>query len=502
VAGTQAKNSIQALHVEDDMKGRVASIVAALAGLLVVPAEAQDTALGPLVELSRPNAVAGCDTGFNAFGSFPLDDATETFVAVNPIHPNNIVAAWIQGPFQDIIAAVSLDGGQNWQRVPIPLTVCSGGPYPGTGDPKLSFAPNGDLYAVAGIATSTSNRGIGVSKSTDGGLHWSVMTVLPGSFTVDAPADFPWITADPTDARFVYVTWNGTTSGKRGPGLFSRTTDGGLVWEPARAIIQTDTQSSVASNQIMVMPDGTLVAFVELLDKQPNMPPTQTNLLLLRSIDRGKTWSAPINAVTATPLYAPNSALGNLLVFDPKTGQLVFDLFTPSAAIDSRNGNLYAAWEDGRFSNFQNNDIAFSMSADRGLTWSAPIRVNQTPLNILPANRTAFLPIIAVAADGTIGVTYYDFRFNSSNPGLPTDYWLVQCRPSSTVAASNPACWGSEVRLTNSSFNMEAVSSLIFGEFFVGDYLGLATAGDDFISTFTQVDNQNVTSIFARRVGP
>ncbi len=59
-----------------------------------------------------------------------------------------------------------------------------------------------------------------------------------------------------------------------------------------------------------------------------------------------------------------------------------------------------------RFSNFQYNVIAFSMSAYGGLTWSAPIRVNQTPLNIPPLNRQAFLPFIAVAADGTIGVTY------------------------------------------------------------------------------------------------
>src|SRR5205809_5924244 len=35
--------------------------------------------------------------------------------------------------------------------------------------------------------------------------------------------------------------------------------------------------------------------------------------------------------------------------------------------------------------------IAFSMSTDGGLTWSTPIRVNQTPLNIPPLNRQAFL---------------------------------------------------------------------------------------------------------------
>jgi len=189
-------------------------------------------------------------------------------------------------------------------------------------------------------------------------------------------------------------------------------------------------------------------------------------------------------------------------VVDPKTGQFVEDPTNPSFAVDGQNGNLYAVWEDGRFSNFQYDDVAFSMSADGGSTWSAPIRVNQTPLNIPTLNRQAFFPIIALAADGAIGVSYYDFRFNAPNAGLLTDRWLVQCHPSSTTAASHPRCWCSEVRLTDSSFNMEAVVPMLGGDFFIGDYFGLAGSGDGFQNTFTAVDNQNVTSIFARRVGP
>ncbi len=478
-----------------------AALVLALTGLVELPALAQDP--GPLVEISRPNAVGSCNTGFKAVGPWPTDDAEEPFVAVNPAHPNNIVAAWIQGPWQDIVAAVSFDGGQTWQRVPIPLTVCSGGSFLGAVDPGLSFAPNGDLHAVALTSNSLSfpsgfTDKVMVTTSTDGGLHWSAPSAVPGSDTVDPFADHPSLTADPTDARFVYAIWNGSPSPHSSAAVFARTTDGGVTWEPARAIVQTAEQSFIQQSQILVLPNGTLVDIFEFFEQQPNKPITFTNLQVLRSTDHGQTWSVPINAVTMTPLYRPN---GNTLVVDPETGQFVHDPTNPSFAVDSRNGNLYAVWEDGRFSNFQYNDTAFSMSADGGFTWSAPIRVNQTPLNIPPANRQAFFPSIAVAANGTIGVSYYDFRFNDPNPGLPTDRWLVQCQPSSTNPATNPACWGNEVRLTNSSFNMEAVLNLSVG-FFLGDYFGLAAAGDGFVSTFTAVDSQNVTSIFARRVGP
>lgn len=480
------------------MKKTVIFSLVALAGLLALPAWAQDTPVGPLVELSRPNAVGTCDDGFSLPGTWTLDDAAEPFVAVNPVHPNNIVATWWQGPLQNVVAAVSLDAGQTWQKVPIPFTVCSGGAFLAAGDERLAFAPNGDLYAFVVLGNSLATRTTAVSKSTDGGLHWSAPILQTNT---EYPNDLTVITADQTDTRFLYAVWDGTAAGKRGTAVFTRTTDGGATWEPARPIVQPDPQSFVQFSQILVLPNGTLVDIYEFYEQQPNKPVTFTNLQLLRSIDRGLTWSPPTNAVTMTQLLRPN---GNTLVIDPETGQFIHDTGNPSFAIDSRSGNLYAVWEDGRFSNFQYNDIAFSMSADGGFTWLAPIRVNQTPLTIPPLNRQAFQPVIGVAANGTIGVSYYDFRFNDPKPGLPTDYWLAQCQPFSTLAASDPACWGSEVRLTNSSFNMETVHSfnLSNGDLWLGDYFGLVGAGNGFVTTFTQPDNQNVTSIFARRVGP
>ena len=84
----------------------------ALAALIVFPAIADDLRLGPPIELSRPNAIGGCDDGLALPGPGTLNDAAEPFVAVNPANPRNIVAAWIQGPFQNIISATSFDGGK------------------------------------------------------------------------------------------------------------------------------------------------------------------------------------------------------------------------------------------------------------------------------------------------------------------------------------------------------------------------------------------------------
>jgi hypothetical protein len=299
----------------------------------------------------------------------------------------------------------------------------------------------------------------------------------------------------------IYAIWNGGAGTHNSAAVFARTTDGGLTWEPGRAIFQTAEQTFIQFIQVFVLPDGTLVGIFEFYEEQPNKPITFTNLQLLRSTDHGQTWSAPINAVTMTPLYRPN---GNTLVVDPNTGRFVIDVANPSFALDSRSGNLYAVWEEGSFSNFQYNDIAFSMSADGGFTWSTPIRVNQTPRNIPPLNRQSFMPAVAVAADGNIGVSYYDFRFNSSNSSLtPTDRWLVQCQALPSIVGSDTACWGKEVRLTDTSFNLQAAVVVpALGETWLGDYFGLAGTDKGFVAAFTAVDSQNITSIFARRVGP
>ena len=455
------------------------------------PLAATAAALGSVVELSRPNAVGTCDDGFGG-GAWPVDEAEEPSLAVNPVNPNNLVAAWIQGPFQDIIAAASFDGGKTWKQVPVPLTTCAGGKFLGAGDPWLSFAPNGVVYGIAASGNTISSAVPEVMRSADGGLHWTTL-VPPGSSSVDPPADHPSVTADPTNASFVYAIWNGANSPHSTAAVFARTTDGGSTWEQPRPIVQTASQSFIQFSQILVLPNGTLVDLYEFYVQQPNGPITQTSLRLLRSTDHGLTWSAPVNAVTMTPLYVPS---GFTLIVDPETGQLVQDPTNPAFSVDMQNGNLYAVWEDGRFSNFQYNDIAFSMSADGGLSWSVPIRVNQTPLNIPAANRQSFMPSVAVAANGTIGVSYYDFRFNDPNPGLPTDRWLARCHPGPNSTTTDPACWTSEDRLTNSSFNMENVVPNFGGAFFLGDYFGLASSRNDFVATLTQPDGDNVTSVF------
>ena len=457
-------------------------------------ARAEDFRRGPLLKISQERLFPDCDPG----GAPPTstgDDEVESTVGVNPRDPQNIVAMWIAHSARDNVAGVSFDGGRQWQNVIIPgLSLCSGGTFGGAGDPWLSFAPNGELYAIAlGFDWAVSHSGMMVSKSTDGGLHWGSPITLADK-NADSPdsVDKPSITADPTDPAVVYAVWeayNGIENQEET--TFARTTDGGSTWEPARSIYVLPGGLDYAiSHQFLGLPDGKLVClFQENLFNDANGQ-YDSALGLIRSTDKGQTWSKRIRI--AQQFWREPT--------DPENGVPVTSGL-PSFAVDAKRGRLYAVWEDARFSRGRYNGIAFAQSTDGGLSWSEPIPVNRTPRNIMPANRQAFLPTVAVGADGTIGVSYYDFRHNTPAPGLPTDYWLVHCHPSRRAPATDADNWSSETRLTDVPFDLEK-AVLPFGGYFVGDYQALTTAGNDFLAVWSQPHGTDADSVFFRRVGP
>jgi hypothetical protein len=270
----------------------------ALAAEITVPARANDFRLGPLIDLSDPDSFAGCDVDGRPSNGMEK----ECSVAVNPTNPKNLVAAWIASRYKGIGTAVSFDGGKRWQQAVIPgVTPCTGGTSLIAADPWLTFAPNGDLYAmynagdilkIFGGKLETGDLRVNqVSKSTDGGLHWSSPVTVSASTDQLTTTDKPSITADPTDARFVYAVWNVLASGNRGQAVLARTTDGGQTWEPARIIYDPGVANNEASGlQIGVLPNGTLLGFFTegkfVFDGSSN--DKQSLLSVIRSADKAK----------------------------------------------------------------------------------------------------------------------------------------------------------------------------------------------------------------------
>ena len=520
---------------------RKATLIVLVSVMGLVGAQiAQAAAAGPLVQVSGATpfgALADC-------GNFPTEipffldsvnfvgSEVEPWVVVNPINPNNIVGFWQQDRWSDggsrgNVAGVSLDGGATWQIVPVPgLTDCTGGRWERASDPWLSFSPDGTLHQMSLVLQTDpplrspfgfGPNGMAVSKSEDGGLTWSDPIMIVEDDNPRFLNDKNSITADPTDANFVYAVWDklnvspggimlnrnlrGGLGSFKGAAFIARSIDGGDSWEKPQKLYDPGGLNQTIGNQIVVMPDGTLVNFfTEILNARNDDGGAQPSarLSFKYSPDKGETWlpkGRPIRtndelSLGIIPPFFPT-------IVTPDTEQPVRDasiLF--DVAVDPVNGNLYAVWQDARFSDFEIDQVAFSMSTDGGFTWSAPTKVNQTPGSDNVLDEQAFLPSVEVAG-GVVGVSYYDFR-NDDESGELADHWLVTCSNN----CSDPASWtGNEVRLTDTSFDYTEGPETGAG-FFLGDYVGLASDGTDFLAFFQQSSTSDPGDGYFRRVTP
>ena len=502
----------------------------------------------PLVLISGPTPFTGCtaDATPPAPGrvNFP-NSVVEPWVEISPLSSAIMIAGyqqdrWSDGGARGNVAAVTHDGGVTWSQVVIPgITLCSGGTVANGGDyqratdPWVTFSPNGDAYFFSlsldittppGRAGGIGKNAMFVSKSIDGGKTWLPPVKVGADVNPRFLNDKNTITADPGDSNFVYAVWdrlqipNGAVInpenvlglGFKGPAVLARTTDGGQTWEPPRNIYNPGGNNQTIGNQIVVLPDGTLVnVFNEILNfkNSDKGAKFEFNLSLIRSTDKGATWTRgqPIRAAKMQTL-ALFRAFGIVDPDTPADGVRTQDLI-PQITVDRSvgspgHGNLYAVWQDARFSGFSHDEIAFSRSTDGGFTWSAPIKINKTPTNIAAGNRQAFTPTVRTSADGTIGVTYYDFRNNTPDTAtLPTDYFIVHCHPSVTVSCTDPAHWTSETQITTASFDMRTAP--VARGFFLGDYMGLAVDGNEFKPVFIRSGPATGTSeALATGVGP
>jgi hypothetical protein len=472
-------------------------------------ASASTFTTGPLVQVSGASPFAGCtaDAVGTQSGTVYVGSEVEPWIDVNPTNTMNLVGIWQQdrwsnGGSRGLVAGVSMNGGSSWTSVPIPgVTLCAGGPYQRATDPWVSFGPNGRVHQLAlGFNDANFDHSLFASFSTTGGLTWSAPRLVIRDLAPTVFNDKQSITADPGNLN-VYAVWDRLVfpseranidaaihaAAFRGPTWFNRSTNAGDTWEQPRSIYDPGQNDQTIGNQIVVLPNGTLVDIFTEFDNENAKKLRGGTVRIIRSADKGSTWSAPILIDRELPLG----------VFDPETGEDVrTGAIIPDIAV-APSGALYAVWEDARFSGFVYEDVAFSQSLDGGLHWSTPIKVNLTPPTVAPGNRQAFTPSVDVSSDGTVAVTYYDFRNNTADPTtLPTDYFIVHCHASCASAAS----WTNEVRLTNVSFDMRRAPNA--GGFFTGDYEGLASSGTTFLPFWSASHGTDPASTFFRRVGP
>jgi hypothetical protein len=492
---------------------------------------------GPGEGFHAPSDVAGVN--------FP-DTEVEPWFEVNPQDPLNLVGFWQQDRWSDggshgLVAGVSHDGGTTWAKSWPAFSNCAGGNaangggYERSSDPWVSWSPMpangfGTLHAISiSFDQSTAHNAVLTSRSLDGGDTWSPpITLREDNANSTEPNgnlfnDKESITADPVHTSNVYAVWDRIESPNnnpltppqayanslafRGPAWFARSTNNGASWETARKIFAPQpSRTQTIGNQIVVLPDGTLVdGFNYITGSNGHQLRRGDKAAVIFSSDQGTTWSQTPTVIAnmddtgnrdPEPVNCPGDNTPSTPCLLVRTGDIIPDLAVDSSG-GSTNGYLYAVWQTHRTATVQqlgstlpvDDTIVVSQSSDGGHSWSAPVKVNQTP-----AGKQAFTASVHVSSNGDIAVTYYDFRNDSpGDAALSTDYWVVHCH-AATSDCSQESSWADENRLTpNGSFDMRSAPYAI--GYFLGDYEGLDNFGTTFTPFFIQANGTHATPL-------
>jgi hypothetical protein len=333
-------------------------------------------AVGPYVSI-QANVGAG---GANV----PGDAANEPSIVVDPTAPNRIAIGWRQfdnvaSDFRQAGWAFSRDGGRTWT-------------FPGTlepgvfrSDPVLDTDATGEFYYMS----LKINFQMDLFPSTNGGMTWGAPVPAFGG-------DKEWIAIDRTGGTgmgHIYTAWQ--LASPFAPNQFSRSIDGGASFQAPTLL-----PSHPFFGTLSVASDGAL--YLCGVDGVGGL----SGFHVLRSDDAQNPAVVPSFPVDA----AVN--LGGAMAFGVPNVNPVGLLGQAWVATKPGSGDVYMLCSvdppgDDPL------DIHFVRSQDRGLTWSAPVRVNDDAAD---NGAWQWFGTLSVAPNGRIDAIWNDTRTDANNP--------------------------------------------------------------------------------------
>jgi hypothetical protein len=364
------------------MRTILASSALALLGLGGAPVPAPPPAQPPRITV-LPGVLISADD--------PANQHVESWLAMNPRDPLNLVAAsMVLGQHDWVAAYASRDGGKSWVRATHGAAAAK---YFDGQDPAVTFDADGNAFL------STAAAAFGVWKSTDGGRTWGEPAVVQG-----AAYDRTFIASDRSSRGIfrgrLYAVGKMpiTVFGHHGADViaFSSSRDGGASFAFPRLLLPAPDKDLLnIVSDLLVTPDGSVILALEIFDAQRlDAPLLSGRYSIVTSDDGGRTFSEP-RQVAVFHQYG-----------HARESQSVKGLGGAHLAVDAspgpRRGTLYMVWLDAGDGHDQ---VMAASSPDGGGTWSKPVRVNDGSGASNQSN-----PAIAVDGEGVVGISWNDRR--------------------------------------------------------------------------------------------
>ncbi|MEP6883831.1 MAG: sialidase family protein [Gammaproteobacteria bacterium] len=455
-------------------------------------------------EEPRPNVdQINHDTFVQAGTQLGCDSAqNETTIAVNPANPRNLVAGTNDYRLFNTRegrndgsgwAYTTFDGGRSWLDVQLPhltyQTDAKGllSDMDSAGDPAVAFGPHNTVYyANLVFSRLDSASGVTVSKSTDGGRTWGEPSIVHTD-GVDASGnslptpffnDKEWITVDQHTGT-VYVTW--TSFGPNdSPILVSRSTDGGKTWS-----------APVAVNPSSTFTPGGITAYSSGSNPQVNR--------------RGDLFIAYESAVCQTLACDQATDHDAVIIATSRDGGLTFtnkevaydydfpfnedtgrDSLTgenfrinsfPQLAIDPVTDALYATWADDRNGLYDSSGSSVKSNGDVFIVASKDGKRWSPTISVGTAADEVY-PAIA-AYGGTVAVTFYTRTYDASGIGLDVAYVSGEAEDLGGLGEHRVHRVTSQTSNPQIQFvGVGAVTGNTLQGVFIGDYTAVALGAD------------------------
>lgn len=258
-------------------------------------------------------------------GSGQPETQTEPMISLNPQLPDNLVAGYQDNRFNDggaraLTYAFSQDAGRRWDEGLVPnLTIASGGLMERASDPWVAFGPENRVY-YASIAFNEIDprNGVFINISTDGGRTFGNPVAVATSPRVFN--DKEAVAADNgINSPFrgnVYVGWDTVADDMTQIPVIARSTDGGLSFSSPKKLTRRGASIGVVP---VVAPDGTVYAiWVQFIG-------TQSQIVFARSRNGGRKWSKPHTIADLQLVEVPGLRTGSVLhmtALDPVSGAI------------------------------------------------------------------------------------------------------------------------------------------------------------------------------------
>jgi hypothetical protein len=318
------------------------------------------------------------------------------------------------------------------------------------GDPVLAVDRLGTFYYAMLSTDAAGNPSIGVAKSTDFGATFAAP--VAASAPIDAAGDFQdkeWLACDTTGGandRNLYLAWTRFQDNGQATVVFARSTDQNTTWSTptnlsAAGSVNAPPQGAMPS----VAPDGSV--YVTWLDR------SNGELHIRRSVDGGATFTNPVAGAGA--LATITQIPGTL------NGSIDANSFPSIAVSPAGTLHLVCAQMDGT----DTSNVFHSRSTDQGQSWSALHVVNDVTAG------DQWMPSVAVASNGVVGVMYYDRRNDPANMNIDV-YLSMSTDDGVTFAPAKP--------VTDASFPPEVNFDPIIRAGYMGDYNQMVAAGTRF----------------------